>query len=259
MRGDLPTFMCIGAQKAGTTWLFAMLRKHPDVYLPAKKEIHFWDMHYAKGIEWYRAHFRSQKICGDITPAYALLNIARIAEIASLMPALRLIYILRNPIERAWSAALMNLRALAQAVEFEGQPGILYEEVKESFFIRQFNMRGNVIRGDYVGTIRRWLSVFPREQLLILRFEEIARSPKEFLRQVCEHVGIRADVFLAMPEDELATKVFASSGQPIPASLHAYLALRYESAVRELEDLLGWDLSGWYGANAKGQHTRDVS
>src|SRR5262245_8764381 len=104
-------FLGIGAQKAGTTWLHENLRTHPVLSFPHGTEIHFWDAQRDRGIDWYRSLFvSSDRVEGEITPAYAILPPRQVAEIAATFPDLRLIYILRNPIDRAWSSALMALQ-----------------------------------------------------------------------------------------------------------------------------------------------------
>ena len=105
-------FLGIGAQKAGTSWLYEMLKLHPGVTLPAVKEIHFWDMQCEKGVEWYAALFENdgaQQKQGEITPAYSVLPVEVSREIHAFSPRLRVIYVTRKPIERAWSAALVAL------------------------------------------------------------------------------------------------------------------------------------------------------
>lgn len=99
-------FLGIGAQKCGTTWLFELLSLHPQVRFPAGKEVHFWDGQRERGVDWYEGLFEGQPpsvAVGEITPAYAILAPPIIAEVARAFPALRLIYLIRNPIDRAWS------------------------------------------------------------------------------------------------------------------------------------------------------------
>ena len=112
-------FLGIGAQKAGTTWLYEQLRLHPDISFPAGKEVHFWDLQYERGIEWYRPLFTHDKCkcLGEITPAYAMLSKVHIEEIRDINPSLKIIYILRNPIHRAWSSALMALKRAEMTID----------------------------------------------------------------------------------------------------------------------------------------------
>ena len=98
-------FLCIGAQKSGTSWLHKTLSEYPKIAFPAGKEVHFWDQHRSREIEWCTQLFSNETcINGDITPAYAFLPIDVIQEIYKIVPNLRLIYLIRNPIDRAWSS-----------------------------------------------------------------------------------------------------------------------------------------------------------
>ena len=107
----LPDFLGIGAQKAGTTWLHENLRCHPELYLPDAKELHYFDWDFHQSLRSYAEHFRdgADRVKGEITPGYSILSSIRIALIKDLMPDLRLLFLVRNPISRAWSQALMNL------------------------------------------------------------------------------------------------------------------------------------------------------
>ena len=88
-------FLGIGAQKAGTSWLFEALGLHPQLRFPAGKEVHFWDAQRTNGLEWYRALFPAQPTgvkSGEITPAYGFLSVDVIGEIREFNPALRMVY-----------------------------------------------------------------------------------------------------------------------------------------------------------------------
>ena len=109
---NFPDFIGIGAQKSGTSWLFKNLRKHPQLYFPETKEIHFFDWYFYKGLNWYCKHFKDADISqykGEITPCYSILSEEKIKFIHQINPKLKIILLLRNPIERAWSHAVMNL------------------------------------------------------------------------------------------------------------------------------------------------------
>lgn len=101
----LPQFLCLGAQKAGTTTLHHMLAAHPQVFLPPGKEVHFFSLHYQLGPAWYAAHFEQalpEQHLGEITPYYLFHPLAP-ARIAALLPEVRCIALLRDPVERCLS------------------------------------------------------------------------------------------------------------------------------------------------------------
>lgn len=137
-----PDFLGIGAQKSGTTWLYKNLRCHPELFLPDEKELHYFDWNYERSLRWYGHQFKPgiNKIKGEITPGYSIIERERIALIHRLWPKLRLVLLLRNPIDRAWSQAVMNL------VTLSGRP---YEDVSPTEFLEHFRSPRSVLRGDY--------------------------------------------------------------------------------------------------------------
>ena len=148
-RRSLPHFLCIGAQKAGTTWLHSVLRQHPDVAVPSEKEVHYFDLSFTKPLRDYSRFFAENpgKICGDITPAYSILSEERIRFIRRIMPATRLVFLMRNPIERAWSHAVMFLTT---------RQGRSYEDVSLAEFQEFLDSPPSTERSDYEKIIARW-------------------------------------------------------------------------------------------------------
>ncbi len=230
-------FICIGAQKAGTSWLYTMLAGHPDIHFPSGKEVHFWDYYYDNGLDWYRGLFAGEVPpgCrqGDMTPAYAILPRQRIAEVHQHFPHLRLLYVLRNPLERAWSSALM---ALARA---EMTP----DEASDQWFIDHFNSRGSLRRGDYAACLEHWWAVFPRQQCLLCRYDRIQQAPRDLLLDVARHLAVDTDYFEQLPEPMLRQRVFASAGPPLRPSLKPYLQQLYREPCARLVELLGEEWS----------------
>lgn len=228
-------FLGIGAQKSGTTWLYKALAEHPKIQFPAGKEVHFWDQNYGRGVESYLKLFANDaSINGDITPAYGILPIEIIQEIYDLMPHLRLFYLIRNPIERAWSSARM---ALARAE-------MLHEEASDQWFIDHFNSQGSLARGDYETCIRQWLSVFPSNRLLIIKYEEIIHNPVEVLNRCLNHLGLDS-FFHALNDSNLRLKVFQGDNVSLRPTLMPVLLTLYQDRIESLEKYLHEDLSTW--------------
>jgi hypothetical protein len=229
-------FLGIGAQKAGTTWLYEQLRKHPDIGFPAGKEIHFWDAQRERGLDWYRGLFQSRDLVeGEITPAYAFQADVTVAEIASAFPDLRLIYIMRNPIDRAWSSALMALRRSEMEID----------EASFGWFRDHFNSRGSLARGDYERCIRTWRRHYPATSLLLLFFEEIVKNPRKVLQLCATHIGIDPSPFQGTPEEALKQRVHEGSGKKMPEDVRELLLTLYEPRIRSLQSYLGCDLNHW--------------
>lgn len=235
-------FLGIGAQKAGTTWLYAQLAKHPQVGFPKGKELHFWNQPAGRDVAAYLAGFGDPLRCeGEITPAYALLPEEVIRQIRQVAPDLRLFFVMRNPVDRAWSSALMAL----QRAELSAG------EVSEQWFMEHFRSAGSLGRGDYAECIRRWRRVFPPEQLLLLRYDDIVSRPEQLLHRCCQHLGVAApgaDMLAACRQ-----AVFAGPQVPIPPQLRAKLVELYRAPVTALEGLLDEDFGAWLMSESAAQ------
>jgi hypothetical protein len=188
-----PTFLCIGAQKCGTTWLAAAVAQHPEVGTGRKKELHFFDQRdaYARGLDWYESQFRATpatRAVGEFTPNYwrtvgadTGTNFLGSADrVADAYPDLRLIVCLRDPVERAASAYFHNIKAgrLSPAVSF-------LDAVRERPGLRDFGLYGTQLDA--------WLTRFPIDRFLFLVYEEdIAPDDTKpaALRRTFEHIGV---------------------------------------------------------------------
>lgn len=230
-------FIGIGAQKTGTSWLYENLNRHNKIRFPGGKEIHFWDQHYARGIRWYLSLFEDipGKVSGEITPAYAIIEENLIQECFDLNPRCKIIYVIRNPIERAWSSALM---ALARAE-------MTFNEASDQWFIDHFKSSGSLKRGDYEKCIKNWCSVFPRKQLLIVRYELINKNPYEVLKTACQHIGVDGHFFDSIDEGLLRNYVRKGPGYPIRQSLIDVLVELYQPKIKSLSRYLHEDISDW--------------
>ncbi len=200
-----PTFLGIGAQKTGTTWLHAMLRLHPDVGMPEQKELHFWDGSEpdAASVETYCARFDALpgRARGEITPSYAILPPARIAAIRRRLPALQLLYIVRNPMERAWSQARMELSRHIQ--KHGASPAEL-----DAWLEIQLRSPESLARGDYAACLVNWLAEYPREQLQVFIYEEAMAVPRGFLQDCARHLDVDPGHYDAFTDAELAMPVY---------------------------------------------------
>lgn len=223
------SFLCIGAQKAGTTWLHEILRRHPDLSLPEKKELHFWDWNRRKGLGWYSRQFpsvgggggnRSSSSSavrkGEITPCYMALEDRHVREIAHLFPDLRVVFVARDLVDRAWSALLMELRnrvrglppgAFAPSAGGKDEEERRREEARvdrdadpekydDGYFMERLEHDTHTDRSDYAGALRKWTGHFPPERLLVLDYRDVADRPKELVRKVADHIGVETTEFL---------------------------------------------------------------
>jgi hypothetical protein len=247
----LPDFLILGAQKAGTTALYAYLRRHPRITGPSWKEVSFFDRHYLRGEAWYRGNFPNLlrtrgELVGEASPSYLLHPLAP-ARLAALVPSARLIVLVRNPVDRALShyhheVALGRERlgfeaALASEEErLEGEEQRLRTE--PGYFSHAWWNYTYKTRGRYAEQLERWLEHFPRERLLILPSEDLLDDPDQGYSRVLEFLGAAPHRLDAYP------RVFERQYEGMKPETREELASYFAAPNRRLYELLGRDL-GW--------------
>jgi Sulfotransferase domain len=176
--GSLPDYVIIGAQKGGTSFLYYLLTRHPLVEPAARKELHFFDQPelFDNGAEWYRRCFPrlnskdgQRSITGEATPYY-LFDPPVAKRMAETVPKARLIALLRNPVDRAYSHYQMQVKRGTEPRTFEEA----IEQQHSSY----------VSRGIYVDQLLRWFEFFSKDQMLILKSEDFFERPVETLKVV---------------------------------------------------------------------------
>ena len=232
----LPDFLGIGAQKAGTSWLHRNLRCHPELYLPRTKELHYFDSFFYRSLKSYSLNFEpgDLNVKGEITPEYSIIHLKRIRFIRLVMPDLKLIFFMRNPVERAWSQALMNIVR---------KPKRNIVEVEDSEFFAHFKHERSVIRGDYLTILNKWLSQFPSEQMHIGFFEDIVNSPKETLCEIFKYLGVSSDVdWDSFPYNKV---VNPNPKIPIPEKYKVFLQDMYRRDIALLQERFASRVDSW--------------
>jgi Sulfotransferase domain len=284
-------FLGIGAPKGGTTWLSAVLGSHPGIFTPEEKEIEYfnhrradYDMpnrNFAKPLSWYHAHFRNARpgqVIGEVNPMY-MLPVTRAADIHRYNPALRLIAILRDPVDRARSQFQFNskwVRGMPQRFEdaLEHCPDLIRDS-------------------EYARLLAPFYDLFPADQILVLFHEDLRRDALAVYRQATRFLGVADHVASNLHDRPNETRSQRSpvvagalaaarewmfrlglenlrpalrrtgilramrwlredvnAGPPpapveIPPVVEARLRERFAPGVRELERLTGRDLSHW--------------
>jgi hypothetical protein len=237
---SLPNFLVIGAQRAGTSLLHQILLMHPDVYVPVqRKEVHYFDRYFERGVDWYRAYFPAgdeagrYRAIGEITPDY-LATAEAPARIHSLLPDCRLVAILRNPVDRVYS---WYQHARRSRNERRNLPTFLKEEPAA------------LRAGLYHRHLRRYLALFPSHALLVLVYEELLRDPGRELGRLTGFLGV--EMIWPEPAALLRERVYASD---MPRFRGAFALARRAGAFLARHDVnspvraakrLG--LRGWFG------------
>lgn len=294
-----PDFICIGAQKAGSTWIFRNLNKHPRILTPPLKELHYFDRDrsypspsflatdspmkriiglrkdqikykeklirtYRKALKnrdlqwvrwnnryffgrcsdaWYASLFEEISegfITGEATPAYSMLSPKDIERISRNFPNLRIIYIMRNPIERAWSQLRMSI---AQGkLEKNPTPERMAEYLDSPF---------QSLRGDYLRTLKNWETYLPRDQIFIDFFDNIVAAPEQLLNRMFSFLG------LDYPDNVQASiersALMSSPQREMPTEVHEFLKQRYHPQIEVLANRFGDPPAAWLASSNLGK------
>ena len=195
----LPDFVIIGAQKAGTTSVFNYLGEHPDIVLSRKKEVHYFDLNFRRSPSWYRSHFPTefdrkagarQAVSGEATPYYLLHPLAP-ARMAATMPEIRVVVLLRNPVDRAYSHYQHEVDFNRETLSFEDAIGS--EDARLSGEIErmirgqdseEFRRHSYLARGRYAEQLENWFGHLNRQQVLIGTTEFLQSDPQTFYSEV---------------------------------------------------------------------------
>lgn len=273
-------FVCIGAQKAGTTWLARMLQSHPDLFLTPVKEIHYFD--HIRGITehlsnskrrsryrkyhqrmwtqwhrfdehrgqwaWYRDYMKSpiddawyaslfrhrgtRRFAGEVTPEYAILGQEGLSHLKRLAPDARVLFIMRNPVTRAWSQALHQCRARGLDATRQSTEALLAMLAEPRF----------QALGDYMATLDDMAAVFRQDQTLALFYEDMHQDRLAALEQVCRFIGIGFD---AQYFGELGRRFNRSQEAALPDAVRGRLRVLYAPVAEAVRQRIGRIPESW--------------
>ena len=266
-----PDFIVIGAQRSGTSWLYAVLERHPAFLLPPIKELHFfddpllrnkkryygflrmrliagfgfrhplslWDARYflqPRGDEWYRRLFSSANkrgmLTGDVTPSYATLDESAFRRMHRINPSVKIIFIMRDPIARSWSSVLKSRQKHGET-NLPSAPAAIDHAHRE----------GVVSKSSYVSTIEKLQRVFPETQIFYGFFDDIVSEPRTFINRVLTFLDCDpCDVARLLPSDPVGS---AAGGRRPPAEYERALAKTFLADVRQLCERFDGPPHGW--------------
>ena len=237
----MPHFVGIGATRAGTSWVAAHLAAHPDIRM-GRKEIHFFDRKLRAPGESGSARDRYDRLRylarflrapaggrtrGEITPAYAILEPALIRRVAEWMPDAKLIFMMRDPIERAWSHARNGFP------RWRDKPLKDVGRLELIGFLDSDPVRR---RSDYASCLRAWMTHFPRDQFFFGFLDEIREKPDVLLRDL---LGFLEVDFAVADSASLTRPVNASDPVPMPDWVRDHLERAYAFDADEVSELIG--------------------
>lgn len=234
-----------GTQKGGTTALADYLRKHPSVFVPERKELHFFDNEqedwnkpdYERLHQYYTAANKEQLWC-EATPITMYWEPCA-QRIWNYNPEMRIIISLRNPIDRAYSHWAMEKSRQKERLTFE-QAIEKEEERARTALPQQDRIYSYLDRGYYSSQIKRLWRWFGRKQVLILKQEDLIKNPKNTLNKICS--------FLDVARYENIDTITSNQGQynsQLPDSMRQQLLKMYSGEITTLENMLNWDLNEW--------------
>ncbi len=257
----LPQLLVIGTQRGGTSSLYSYLGRHPDVVSSLRKETLFFSVLNERGIDWYRAHFplsmraASHRLSGrslitfEATPDY-LLDQRAAGRAADTVPDAKIIALLRNPVDRAYSQYQHNLRLGTEDLSFEdaleaeeertaGEVEKLQNDAGyQAVSLRRF---GYVARGRYAEQLRPWLELYPSSSLEIVRSEDFYADPASTLAALLSFIGLRAWQPAEFRNYSYADPSTRPSDGVLPAT-RAELWSRFQPLNTDLYDLIGRDM-----------------
>lgn len=260
----MPDFIIIGTMRGGTTSLYSYLTNHPNIGPAYMKEVHFFDVYYHKGLPWYRAQFPSsvqkyyaehvqkqQFITGEASPYY-LFHPHAPKRIARTLPQVKLVVLLRNPVNRAYShyyhevaGGHEKLPTFEEAIDREQER--ISKEAEElagneryvSYKHRHFSY---LSRGIYVDQLKIWMDLFPREQFLILKSEDFYIDPAAIFQQVLEFVNVPGTGLNGQKEEY--KQLNTTKPPKMNAATRKWLLEYFEPHNARLYEYLGVDF-GW--------------
>jgi len=250
----LPDWIIIGAMRSGSSSLYHNLTEHPQVLPALRKEVQFFDENFDQGMAWYRSNFPTMRamkrrhegtvMTGEGSPAYIFHPLAP-ERIAEALPDVRLIAALRNPVDRTWSHYHHSVKHRGETLSFEDAIAAESERVGDEIervaagdaaICRAVHYHGYMIQGEYARFMERWLAVFPKEQMLVLRAEDLFETPDRYMAEVIEFIGL--------PPVPTTWATFNTGSQSdMPADVRERLTEHFRPHNQRLADMLGWERS----------------
>jgi hypothetical protein len=257
-----PDFLIVGPQRTGTTWLHAHLRLHPQIFLAEPKELFFFSRLKTPGdprfesddLAWYLSFFRDSpwrwvaknaialwryreryrpRVRGEATASYAALDPDVIAEIAALNPEIRIILMVRDPVERAWSHAKKDLARKTNRPVAE-----VPDEELRAFFTSDYQRRC----ARYVRNYDNWVLHVGADRLLVRVFDEIASDPERLLLDVMRFLGVRSD--RRYIGSDVRASVNPTVASKIPPQHRRFLEELFAADLRDLKERFGLSWPG---------------
>lgn len=251
-----PTYLIIGAAKCGTSSLHEYLMQHPCVGKVLTKQLHFFDRYFDRGIEWYKAclpfvwkkfyinNIMKKNFATGEATAHYLNHPLSPKRAAQIIPNVKIIVMLRNPIDRTYSHYQMELNNKNENLSFEDaiseEPNRIKGEIEklekdETYFSKDYPHRAYIAGSKYAEQLKRWMDYFPRKQFHFVKTEDFNKNPSKIYNDVLK--------FLELPNYELSeyTKFRERKYQKMNPETRRNLATFFKPYNEELYSLVGTD------------------
>ena len=189
-----PDFFGLIPPRSASTWLFKNLSTHPDIFFPQEKELKYFSNYLNMcDIDWYLGCFdgSGDKKRGEISPSYTILPDKIIEMIHSIFPELKIVVLLRDPIERAWSHVKHQYR-LKESV-FVNYYGV-FDSISYGKMVEALTNSWMLAYSDYLNIIKRWMTFYPKENFYINFFDSVIKEPEVILQEICDHIGVTKEI-----------------------------------------------------------------
>lgn len=258
----LPDLLVIGAQRSGTSSLYRYLGAHPNVVAPVRKEVGYFTRRYSAGECWYRAHFPlaarghvvralggRRPLAFEATPDYLVHPLAA-ERAASLLPEAKVVVLLRDPVERAFSHYRHMVRLgfetlpLEAALDQESErlaDDLLRLEREPGYDPKQLLRFSYMTRGLYAVQLRRWLAHYPADRLLVLDSAELFSRPGEVYGELLRFLGLPS--WAPRHFANASGTGSASAADAMTPAVRHHLEDRFAGPDAALAELLGRDVS----------------
>ncbi len=238
-------FICIGAQKAGTTWLFDKLKMHPNVYFPLGKEVNFWNNKFYNSPLFKEIYHASMNgpvvdmgdyICGEITPEYVLMDEKQIKVLKKHHPNIKIILMVRNPVERAWSAIKMTFNYMKLDLsELDNNKRIINGIT--SGLTYEMGLYGNILK--------KWKSYYSEEQIKVVFFDDFIKKSKPVISEVCQFLDLDDSFFYDIPDSILDKPSLQGMKKKIDKNVYNTCIKAYANDLNSFQKDTRKDLSHW--------------